>query len=35
MAQRYDLRQEADGTWTVFDWFTGQPVDFEGESCVA
>lgn len=26
MQQRYDLRQEADNTWTVFDVFTGLPV---------
>jgi hypothetical protein len=32
MPQRYGLRKEDDGTWTVFDWFTGQPVDFEGET---
>lgn len=25
--QRYDLRKEEDGTWTVFDVFTGQPAD--------
>nr|WP_085044163.1 hypothetical protein [Ensifer aridi] len=23
---RYDLRQEANGTWTVFDIFTGLPA---------
>jgi len=23
----YDVRQEADGTWTVFDIFTGQPAE--------
>ncbi|KOF22560.1 hypothetical protein AC244_03320 [Ensifer adhaerens] len=23
---RYDLRQESDGTWTVFDIFTGMPA---------
>lgn len=23
---RYDLRQENDGTWTVFDIFTGLPA---------
>ncbi|MDX1195283.1 hypothetical protein GOL96_29825 [Sinorhizobium medicae] len=23
---RYDLRQDADGTWTVFDIFTGLPA---------
>ncbi|WP_376742145.1 hypothetical protein [Ensifer canadensis] len=23
---RYDLRQEPDGTWTVFDIFTGMPA---------
>lgn len=26
MAQRYDLRTEADGSWTVFDIFTGFPA---------
>jgi hypothetical protein len=24
---RYDLRQEADGTWTVFDIFSGLPAE--------
>lgn len=24
---RYNLRQEDDGTWTVFDIFTGLPVE--------
>jgi len=28
--QRYDLRQELDGTWTVFDVFTGLPVVEDG-----
>ncbi|MGF6177057.1 hypothetical protein [Ensifer sp. 4252] len=23
---RYDLRKEPDGTWTVFDIFTGMPA---------
>ncbi len=26
MPQRYDLRQEENGTWTVFDVFTRFPV---------
>ncbi|TJU94259.1 MAG: hypothetical protein E5Y02_32865 [Mesorhizobium sp.] len=25
--QRYDLRRDPDGSWTVFDVFTGQPAD--------
>ncbi|MEP9373301.1 hypothetical protein [Mesorhizobium sp. KR1-2] len=25
-SKRYDVRKEADGTWTVFDIFTGQPA---------
>ncbi len=25
--QRYDLRREDDGTWTVFDVFTGLPAE--------
>ncbi|TPL07583.1 hypothetical protein FJ938_11115 [Mesorhizobium sp. B2-4-14] len=29
--QRYDLRKETDGTWTVFDVFTGQPAEIEGQ----
>ena len=29
--QRYDIRKEDDGTWTVFDVFTGWPVDLKGE----
>jgi len=24
--QRYDIRKEEDGTWTVFDMFTGLPA---------
>ncbi len=24
---RYDLRQEPDGTWTVYDIFTGMPAE--------
>ncbi|MCA0049253.1 hypothetical protein LB577_20240 [Mesorhizobium sp. B283B1A] len=27
---RYDLRRDQDGTWTVFDVFTGQPVSPDG-----
>lgn len=26
MQQRYDIRREADTTWTVIDVFTGHPV---------
>jgi hypothetical protein len=25
--QRYDIREEPDGTWTVFDVFTGWPAE--------
>ncbi|MBZ9977820.1 hypothetical protein LB555_20490 [Mesorhizobium sp. BR-1-1-10] len=32
--QRYDLRKEPDGTWTVFDVFTGIPADPEGHPAV-
>lgn len=32
--QRYDLRKEPDGTWTVFDVFTGQPADDWGAPAV-
>ncbi|TPL21101.1 hypothetical protein FJ945_20530 [Mesorhizobium sp. B2-4-9] len=28
--QRFDLRKKQDGTWTVFDVFTGQPADVYG-----
>jgi hypothetical protein len=28
--QRYDLRKEPDGTWTVFDVFTGWPARVDG-----
>lgn len=27
---RYSLRQEADGTWTVFDIFTNLPAEVNG-----
>ena len=27
---RYDMRQEHDGTWTVFDIFTGLAVELNG-----
>lgn len=27
---RYDLRQEDDGSWTVFDIFTGLPAEVNG-----
>lgn len=26
MTQRYDMRQDRDGSWSVIDIFTGQPV---------
>lgn len=26
MSQRYDMREDDNGTWTVFDVFTGFPV---------
>jgi hypothetical protein len=29
--RRYRFRQELDGTWTVFDVFTGLPVVFGNE----
>ncbi|KAA3452739.1 hypothetical protein C7I87_00740 [Mesorhizobium sp. SARCC-RB16n] len=32
--QRYDLRKDPDGTWTVFDVFTGQPAMVEGRPAV-
>ncbi|AMX97127.1 hypothetical protein EOA22_05250 [Mesorhizobium sp. M7A.F.Ca.US.014.04.1.1] len=28
--QRYDLKKEPNGTWTVFDVFTGQPAEPDG-----
>lgn len=28
--QRYDLRKELDGTWTVFDVFTGWAAEVNG-----
>lgn len=31
--QRYDMRQELDGTWTVFDIFTGMPAEVYGQFC--
>lgn len=27
---RYDMRKEDDGSWTVFDIFTGWPADVNG-----
>jgi hypothetical protein len=27
---RYDLRKEDDGSWTVFDIFTGMPAEVNG-----
>jgi hypothetical protein len=29
--QRYDVRQEPNGTWTVFDVFTGWPALIDGK----
>jgi hypothetical protein len=29
MAQRYDVRKEDDGKWTVFDVFTGFPATID------
>ncbi|MER9328532.1 hypothetical protein [Mesorhizobium sp. M0488] len=31
---RYDLRKEADESWTVFDVFTGLPAVYEGYEAV-
>ncbi len=31
MQQRFDLRREGDGTWTVFDVFTGLPAVVDNE----
>ncbi|CTQ67229.1 hypothetical protein [Roseibium alexandrii] len=31
MQQRYDIREEEDGMWTVFDIFTGLPAEVNGE----
>ena len=28
--RRYDMRKEIDGTWTVFDMFTGRPAEVNG-----
>lgn len=30
VASRYDLRKEKDGTWTVYDIFTGLPAEVNG-----
>lgn len=30
MTQRYDIRKEDDGKWTVFDIFTGFPAVIDG-----
>jgi hypothetical protein len=30
VAGRFDARKESDGTWTVFDRFTGLPADVNG-----
>ncbi|OAP35210.1 hypothetical protein AU381_26055 [Sinorhizobium glycinis] len=29
---RYDLRRELDGTWTVFDVFTGRPAVLDADN---
>ncbi|RUY94608.1 hypothetical protein EN974_23480 [Mesorhizobium sp. M7A.F.Ca.CA.001.12.2.1] len=34
LEQRYDLRRDPDGTWTVFDVFTGQPFWPDGMTAV-
>lgn len=34
LALRYQVREEADETWTVFDVFTGQPAIVEGHPAV-
>jgi hypothetical protein len=34
VAQRFDIRMEDDGTWTVFDKFTGLIVVVEGEPLI-
>lgn len=30
VTSRYDMRKEADDTWTVFDVFTGLPAEVNG-----
>jgi hypothetical protein len=30
MHNRYDVRQEPDGSWTIYDKFTGWPGEFDG-----
>jgi len=30
VTSRYDMRKEIDGTWTVFDIFTGLPAEISG-----
>lgn len=30
VAGRFDMRQEADGTWTAFDIFTKLPAEVDG-----
>lgn len=30
VAGRYDMREEKDGTWTVFDIFTKMPAEVNG-----
>lgn len=34
VAGRFDIRQEADGTWTVFDIFTKLPAEVNGTPLV-
>ncbi|CCV05582.1 conserved hypothetical protein [Mesorhizobium metallidurans STM 2683] len=34
MANRYALRKEQPDSWTVFDVFTGQPVEFKHQVMV-
>ena len=34
MANRYALRMEQPGSWTIFDIFTGQPVELKQQVMV-
>lgn len=34
LTRRYDVRQEPDESWTVFDVFTGLPAVYEGYQAV-
>ena len=35
MADRYTIRQERNGKWTVIDVFTGQPKEVSGRMMVS